>query len=162
MTFKKVNIESFHFTAVDSLRDIPIGRSCLTSMGIPIINIWKSQNCLIFKMRIPIHGKTDFILKKSSCAKWNQYGLNMKMLCSQYRNSYHKYLIFIMGIPIPGKMVLWLRWGQHHNWKRPPIPRITKVLDRTQWVLLVYRPDSMYRRRHFNELAQKWDATPAC
>ena len=41
---------------------VSIERSCLTSTGISIIKISRSHDRLIFKMEIPIPGKTAFIL----------------------------------------------------------------------------------------------------
>ena len=38
--------------------------SCLTSIGIPVLKIRQSHNCLIFNMGIPIPGKDFFILRQ--------------------------------------------------------------------------------------------------
>ena len=51
---------------------------------LPIINIIRSHDCLLFIMEVPnTHGKTVFRLKRLRC-------LNIKISSYQYRNSHYK------------------------------------------------------------------------
>ena len=98
-----------------SLWQPSIKRCCLTSIGIPMLKIRRSRECLIFNMGIPIPDKDGLLIEMEPL--WPEPWFNIKMSSYQYSKSHcgEKTILWPTylhnGISYTGKMtsLYWIR-----------------------------------------------------
>ena len=131
---------------------ISILRWCLTRIGIPIIKVRWSQDCLIFIMGMPILKNMGAVSIWSCCVI--SIGIPIiKIIWSQ------DHLILILGIPLPGNWSLfWSRAmvhvfilkqcpGGHLNYTDVVFPGIPVIKMRWSYNHLVFIMGSLYLER---------------